>query len=84
MPKKQPPAGCLIESIDISRTNTRNRGLVSTFTGLTQNYGEMIFVRLLLGAFEAGLFPGMTIVRETFTQLLLLHTRPITKHFNSI
>ncbi|RVD80425.1 uncharacterized protein DFL_008322 [Arthrobotrys flagrans] len=36
-------------------------GLVATFTGLTQSYGGLIACRLLLGLFEAGLFPGLTV-----------------------
>ncbi|KAK6533989.1 hypothetical protein TWF281_005330 [Arthrobotrys megalospora] len=36
-------------------------GLVATFTGLVQSYGGLIACRLLLGLFEAGLFPGLTV-----------------------
>ncbi|KAF3229482.1 hypothetical protein TWF191_001204 [Orbilia oligospora] len=36
-------------------------GLVATFTGLTQSYGGLLVCRLLLGIFEAGLFPGLTV-----------------------
>lgn len=35
-------------------------------TGLVQNFGGLIAVRLLLGAFEAGLFPGMAIYLTLF------------------
>lgn len=30
-------------------------------TGFVHNYGELIAVRLILGALEAGLFPGLTV-----------------------
>jgi MFS family permease len=36
-------------------------GIVATLTGLVQNFGGLIAVRLILGALEAGLFPGMAI-----------------------
>lgn len=35
-------------------------GIVATLTGVVQNYGGLIVCRLLLGALEAGLFPGMS------------------------
>ncbi|KAF2224511.1 major facilitator superfamily domain-containing protein [Elsinoe ampelina] len=41
-------------------------GIVATFTGLTQNYGGLIACRLLLGALESGLFPGLAIYLTTF------------------
>ncbi|KAF3920262.1 hypothetical protein AA313_de0208292 [Arthrobotrys entomopaga] len=40
---------------------TASWGLVATCTGLTQSYRELIACRLLLGFFEAGLFPGLTV-----------------------
>lgn len=40
-------------------------GIVAIFQGFVQNYGGLVACRLLLGAFEAGLFPGLTYVRNT-------------------
>jgi MFS family permease len=34
-------------------------GIVATLTGVVQSYGGLIVCRLILGALEAGLFPGM-------------------------
>jgi MFS family permease len=34
-------------------------GVIATLTGLVHNYGSLIACRLLLGAVEAGLFPGL-------------------------
>jgi fucose permease len=34
-------------------------GIIATLTGLTRSYGSLIACRLLLGAVEAGLFPGL-------------------------
>ncbi|KAK7757428.1 hypothetical protein SLS62_000442 [Diatrype stigma] len=36
-------------------------GIVAMCTGFVHNYGELIAVRLILGALEAGLFPGLTV-----------------------
>lgn len=41
-------------------------GIVATLTGLVQNYAGLIAVRLVLGALEAGLFPGMAIYLTLF------------------
>lgn len=41
-------------------------GLIATMTGLVQNYGGLIAVRLLLGAVEAGLFPGLNVYLTFF------------------
>ena len=40
-------------------------GLVATLTGLVQNYGGLLACRLVLGAVEAGLFPGMFVTPGT-------------------
>ena len=40
--------------------------MVATLTGVTQSYGGLIVCRLLMGALEAGLFPGMTIYLTMF------------------
>ncbi len=44
-------------------------GIIATCTGLVQTYGQMIAVRLLLGIFEAGLFPGL------LTYLTMFYTK---------
>ncbi|RVX75515.1 hypothetical protein B0A52_00868 [Exophiala mesophila] len=41
-------------------------GIVATLTGVVQNFGGLIVCRLLLGALESGLFPGMTIYLTLF------------------
>ncbi|TFY63768.1 hypothetical protein EVJ58_g3074 [Rhodofomes roseus] len=35
-------------------------GVIMTIQGLVHNYGGLLIIRWLLGAFEAGLFPGVT------------------------
>ncbi len=37
-------------------------GIVATCQGFVQDYGGLLACRVLLGAFEAGLFPGLTYV----------------------
>ncbi|KAL6709544.1 hypothetical protein ACN47E_001479 [Coniothyrium glycines] len=41
-------------------------GIVATLTGIVQSYGGLIACRLLLGAVEGGLFPGMAIYLTFF------------------
>ncbi|KFH48265.1 putative transporter -like protein [Hapsidospora chrysogenum ATCC 11550] len=41
-------------------------GLIATLTGLVESYGGLIAVRLLLGAVEAGLFPGLNVYLTFF------------------
>ncbi|KAJ1325670.1 MFS transporter ACS family allantoate permease [Microdochium nivale] len=41
-------------------------GIVATLTGLVRNYGELLAVRLILGALEAGLFPGLNVYLTFF------------------
>lgn len=41
-------------------------GIVATLTGVVQNYAGLIVCRLILGALEGGLFPGMTIYLTMF------------------
>lgn len=41
-------------------------GIVATLTGIVQNYAGLIVCRLLLGALEGGLFPGMAIYLTFF------------------
>ncbi|TWU75896.1 hypothetical protein ED733_005900 [Metarhizium rileyi] len=41
-------------------------GLVATFMGLVTSYGSLLACRLLLGAVEAGLFPGLNIYLTFF------------------
>lgn len=45
---------------------TTSWGIIATLTGITQSYGGLIACRLLLGAVEAGLFPGMTVYLTIF------------------
>lgn len=45
---------------------TTSWGIIATLTGVCQSYGGLIVCRLLLGAVEAGLFPGMTIYLTLF------------------
>ena len=41
-------------------------GVVSTLTGITQNLGGLIACRLIMGIFEAGLFPGLSMYLTSF------------------
>jgi MFS family permease len=41
-------------------------GILATLTGLVNSYGSLIACRLLLGAVEAGLFPGLTVYLTFF------------------
>jgi MFS family permease len=41
-------------------------GIIATLTGIAQSYGGLIACRLLLGAVEGGLFPGMAIYLTFF------------------
>ena len=41
-------------------------GIVATLTGLVQNYGSLLACRLILGAVEAGLFPGLNVYLTFF------------------
>jgi MFS family permease len=41
-------------------------GIVATCTGFVNNYGQLLAVRLLLGALEAGLFPGLNVYLTFF------------------
>ena len=41
-------------------------GLVATFSGFAQNFGGMLVCRLLLGAFEGGMFPGIVVYLTFF------------------
>lgn len=41
-------------------------GLVATLTGLVHNFASLIACRLILGALEGGLFPGLTIYLTMF------------------
>lgn len=41
-------------------------GIIATLTGLASSYGSLIACRLLLGAVEAGLFPGMNVYLTFF------------------
>lgn len=41
-------------------------GVVATLTGIVQSYGGLIACRLILGALEGGLFPGLTVYLTMF------------------
>ncbi|CRK19798.1 hypothetical protein BN1723_017810, partial [Verticillium longisporum] len=41
-------------------------GIVATLTGLVNSYGALLACRLLLGIFEAGLFPGLNVYLTFF------------------
>ncbi|KAL4867472.1 hypothetical protein BDV12DRAFT_171260 [Aspergillus spectabilis] len=41
-------------------------GIVATLTGVVQNYSGLIACRIILGALEGGLFPGLTIYLTMF------------------
>ncbi|KZM27327.1 uncharacterized protein EKO05_0009427 [Ascochyta rabiei] len=41
-------------------------GIIATLTGVVQSYGGLIACRLLLGAVEGGLFPGMAVYLTFF------------------
>ncbi|KAK5061222.1 hypothetical protein LTR84_007764 [Exophiala bonariae] len=63
------PCNLLIKKLRPSRfisAITVGWGIVATLTGLVQGYAGLIVCRLLLGALEAGLFPGMTIYLTMF------------------
>lgn len=42
-------------------------GVVATLTGITQNFQGLVACRIILGALEGGLFPGLgTLLREMY------------------
>lgn len=41
-------------------------GVIATLTGITQDYGDLVACRVLLGILEAGLFPGMIVYLSLF------------------
>lgn len=41
-------------------------GIIATLTGVCQNYGGLIALRLIMGMIEAGLFPGLVIYLSMF------------------
>ena len=41
-------------------------GIIATLTGITQDYGDLIACRVLLGVLEAGLFPGFMVYLSIF------------------
>ncbi|CAH0056896.1 unnamed protein product [Clonostachys solani] len=66
------PSNWVIKKIRPSRWIafiTVSWGLVATFSGFTQNFGGMLACRILLGAFEGGLWPGLV------TYLTFFYTR---------
>lgn len=45
-------------------------GVVATLTGVVRGYGGLLAMRLLLGVFEAGLFPGLAVSILLFSLIL--------------
>lgn len=45
---------------------TTSWGVVATLTGIVQSYGGLVACRVILGALEGGLFPGLTIYLTMF------------------
>ncbi|KAH7311327.1 major facilitator superfamily domain-containing protein [Stachybotrys elegans] len=45
---------------------TTSWGIVATLTGIVQSYGGLLACRLILGALEGGLFPGLAIYLTMF------------------
>lgn len=45
---------------------TTGWGVVATLTGITQNFGGLVACRIILGALEGGLFPGLAIYLTLF------------------
>lgn len=45
---------------------TTSWGIVATLTGITQNFAGLVACRVLLGAIEAGLFPGLVTYMTLF------------------
>lgn len=41
-------------------------GIIATLTGITQDYGDLLACRVLLGVLEAGLFPGFMVYLSIF------------------
>jgi MFS family permease len=50
-------------------------GLVATFSAFVQNFASLVACRLLLGLFEAGLFPGLLIYLSMFYNKKQIATR---------
>ncbi|KAM0310842.1 hypothetical protein ACHAPQ_012453, partial [Fusarium lateritium] len=60
-------------------------GIVVVCTGLIQNFGQLCAIRILLGLFEAGFFPGAILIiskwylpHETQTRVAILYTSAAT------
>lgn len=51
---------------------TTSWGLIATLSGLTQSYAGLLACRVLLGLFEAGLFPGCVVSVEACPPSLTL------------
>ncbi|EJD43902.1 MFS general substrate transporter [Auricularia subglabra TFB-10046 SS5] len=63
------PSNLLLKKIRPSRhiaTITTAWGIIATCTGLVTSYGQLIALRIILGIFEAGLFPGMAVYLTFF------------------
>jgi MFS family permease len=63
------PSNLVLKKIGPSRWIafiTAGFGLVAILTGIVQNFGSLIACRLVLGALEGGLFPGLTVYLTMF------------------
>lgn len=63
------PSNLVIKKFTPSRWSaflTTAWGIVATLTGTVQSFGGLIACRLILGALEGGLFPGLTIYLTLF------------------
>ncbi|KIH88118.1 MFS transporter [Sporothrix brasiliensis 5110] len=63
------PANWMVKRIGPSRWLgfiTAGWGLVATFSGFAQTFGSFLACRLLLGALEGGLWPGLVVYLTTF------------------
>jgi MFS family permease len=66
------PSNWIIKKVRPSRWIafiTVSWGIIATLSGITQNFAGMLVCRILLGAFEGGLFPGLV------TYLTLFYTK---------
>ncbi|KAL1858295.1 hypothetical protein VTK73DRAFT_7850 [Phialemonium thermophilum] len=63
------PANWMIKKIGPSKWIgfiTASWGFVATFSALTHNFGGFLVCRILLGAFEGGMWPGLVLYLTTF------------------
>ncbi|PGH16500.1 hypothetical protein AJ80_05185 [Polytolypa hystricis UAMH7299] len=63
------PSNLVLRKFTASRyiaTITTLWGIIATLTGITQNFASLVACRVLLGAVEAGLFPGLVAYMTLF------------------